>query len=476
MNLHLYDTKSRSLQPLKPVHEGEVGIYLCGATVQGSPHIGHLRSAVAFDTLIRWLKKNGMKVTYIRNITDIDDKILNKSAEAGQPWWAWASKFEREFAQAYDALGLLPPTFEPRATAHILDQVQLVERLIERGHAYPDGAGNVYFDVHSLDDYGSLTHQDLAQMRTTEDESQIDSSVEAGKRDPRDFALWKAAKPTEPSTASWQSPWGPGRPGWHLECSAMSRRYLGEAFDIHGGGIDLRFPHHENEQAQSHGAGWPFASLWVHNAWVTMKGEKMSKSLGNSLVVADILQRVPAPVLRFALGTVHHRSTVDYSEETIHAAAAAWERISGFVQRAGEVAGVTESEVAERAVPQAFADALDNDLNVAGGLAVVYERMKAGNQALADGSEGEVREALLDVRAMLDILGLDPASPQWVSEEGDVSGKDKALDVLVNHLIEQREQARAAKDWSTADSIRDGLAAAGVVVEDGADGARWHIG
>ncbi|WP_297554504.1 cysteine--tRNA ligase [uncultured Actinomyces sp.] len=476
MNLHLYDTKSRSLQPLKPVHEGEVGIYLCGATVQGSPHIGHLRSAVAFDTLIRWLKKNGMKVTYIRNITDIDDKILNKSAEAGQPWWAWASKFEREFAQAYDALGLLPPTFEPRATAHILDQVQLVERLIERGHAYPDGAGNVYFDVHSLDDYGSLTHQDLAQMRTTEDESQIDSSVEAGKRDPRDFALWKAAKPTEPSTASWQSPWGPGRPGWHLECSAMSRRYLGEAFDIHGGGIDLRFPHHENEQAQSHGAGWPFASLWVHNAWVTMKGEKMSKSLGNSLVVADILQRVPAPVLRFALGTVHHRSTVEYSEETIHAAAAAWERISGFVQRAGEVAGVTESEVAERAVPQAFADALDNDLNVAGGLAVVYERMKAGNQALANGSEGEVREALLDVRAMLDILGLDPASPQWVSEEGDVSGKDKALDVLVNHLIEQREQARAAKDWSTADSIRDGLAAAGVVVEDGADGARWHIG
>ena len=476
MNLHLYDTKSRSLQLLKPVHEGEVGIYLCGATVQGSPHIGHLRSAVAFDTLIRWLKKNGMKVTYIRNITDIDDKILNKSAEAGQPWWAWASRFEREFAQAYDALGLIPPTFEPRATAHILDQVQLVQRLIDRGHAYPDGAGNVYFDVHSLDDYGSLTHQDLAQMRTTEDESQIDSSVEAGKRDPRDFALWKAAKPTEPSTASWQSTWGRGRPGWHLECSAMSRRYLGEAFDIHGGGIDLRFPHHENEQAQSHGAGWPFASLWVHNAWVTMKGEKMSKSLGNSLVVADILQRVPAPVLRFALGTVHHRSTVEYSEETIHAAAAAWERISGFVQRAGEVASVTVSEVAERAVPQAFAAALDNDLNVAGGLAVVYERMKVGNQALADGSEGEVREALLDVRAMLDILGLDPASPQWHSEEAETGGKDKALDVLVNHLIEQREQARSAKDWATADSIRDGLATAGIVVEDGADGARWHIG
>lgn len=475
MNLHLYDTKTQSLKPLNPIHEGEVGIYLCGATVQGSPHIGHLRSAVVFDTLIRWLRREGMKVTYIRNITDIDDKILNKSGEAGQPWWAWASRFEREFQQAYDALGLIPPTFEPRATAHILDQIDLVSRLIERGHAYQDGAGNVYFDVHSLEDYGSLTHQDLTQMRTTEDESQIDSAVEAGKRDPRDFALWKAAKASEPDTASWPSPWGRGRPGWHLECSAMSHRYLGEAFDIHGGGIDLRFPHHENEQAQSHAAGWPFASLWVHNAWVTVKGEKMSKSLGNSLVVSDILQRVPAPVLRFALGTVHHRSTVQYSEETLETASAAWERISGFVSRAGEQVEITDDAVADRAVPSAFAEAMNNDLNVAGGLAVVYERMKAGNQALASGDEAALRECLLDVRAMLDVLGLDPASKQWATEASEDSGKDQALDVLVNELIEQRKAARAQKDWANADAIRDQLSAAGVVVEDGADGARWHL-
>ncbi|MDO5720595.1 MAG: cysteine--tRNA ligase [Actinomycetaceae bacterium] len=476
MNLHLYDTATRTNQPLNPVKEGEVGIYLCGATVQGSPHIGHLRSAIAFDTLIRWLKRNGMKVTYIRNVTDIDDKILNKSAEAGEKWWAWANQHEREFAAAYAALGLLPPTYEPRATGHIPDQIELIQLLIDREHAYADGSGNVYFDVHSLDDYGSLTHQDLTQMRTTEDESQIDAATEAGKRDPRDFALWKAAKETEPATASWDSPWGRGRPGWHLECSAMSRRYLGDEFDIHGGGIDLRFPHHENEQAQSHGAGWGFARLWVHNAWVTIKGEKMAKSLGNSLIVSEILDRVPAPVLRFALGTVHHRSTVEYSEETLTTAAAAWERLSGFVTRAHEAVGIIgEDDVAAHPVPDAFATALDDDLNVAGGMAVVWERVKAGNQALADKDFEVAREAVLDVRAMMDVLGLDPACAQWTTATSVDNQMEGALDALVNNLIEERSAARAEKDWARADSIRDQLSAVGIVVEDGADGARWYL-
>lgn len=476
MNLHLYDTATRTNQPLNPVKEGEVGIYLCGATVQGSPHIGHLRSAIAFDTLIRWLKRNGMKVTYIRNVTDIDDKILNKSAEAGEKWWAWANQHEREFSAAYDALGLIPPTYEPRATGHIPDQIELIQLLIDRDHAYADGNGNVYFDVHSLDDYGSLTHQDLTQMRTTEDESQIDAATEAGKRDPRDFALWKAAKPTEPTTASWESPWGRGRPGWHLECSAMSRRYLGDEFDIHGGGIDLRFPHHENEQAQSHGAGWGFARLWVHNAWVTIKGEKMAKSLGNSLIVSEILDRVPAPVLRFALGTVHHRSTVEYSEETLTTAAAAWERLSGFVTRAEEAVGsIGEDEVVVHPVPEAFATALDDDLNVAGGMAVVWERLKAGNQALAEKDHAAARQAVLDVRAMMDVLGLDPANAHWSTATTADSQMEGALDALVTHLIDTRARARAEKDWAQADSIRDQLSAAGIVVEDSADGARWHL-
>lgn len=484
MNLHLYNSATRSVEPLNPVKPGHVGIYLCGATVQGSPHIGHMRSAVAFDTLIRWLRRNGMQVTYIRNITDIDDKILRKSAENGEEWWAWAAKFEREFSAAYDALGLLPATFEPRATAHIADQLRLIERLIERGHAYADGNGNVYFEVHSLDDYGSLTRQELANMRTTEDESQIDATTEAGKKDPRDFALWKAWKPTEPTTAAWDSPWGRGRPGWHLECSAMSERYLGETFDIHGGGIDLRFPHHENEQAQSHGAGWGFARLWVHNAWVTLKGEKMSKSLGNSLVVADILKEVPAPVLRFALGTVHHRSTVEYGQDTLAAAQAAWDRLAGFVARATELVStqnfphISEDVLHTHPLPAAFTQAMDDDLNVAGALAVVYERLKAGNSAITAGDVEQVHAALLDVRAMLNILGLDPGSSQWLPFTSGSSGDSKlqdALDQLVQAVISERAQARTDKDWAKADALRDRLVAAGIVVEDSPEGARWHL-
>ncbi|MCS4485028.1 cysteine--tRNA ligase [Gleimia sp. 6138-11-ORH1] len=485
MNLHLYNSATRTVEPLKPVKPGHVGIYLCGATVQGSPHIGHMRSAVAFDTLIRWLKYNGIEVTYIRNITDIDDKILRKSAEANQPWWAWAAKFEREFAAAYEALGLLPPTFEPRATAHITDQLHLIERLMERGHAYADGQGNVYFDVHSLDDYGSLTRQELANMRTTEDESQIDAATEAGKKDPRDFALWKAWKPTEPTTAAWESPWGKGRPGWHLECSAMSERYLGETFDIHGGGIDLRFPHHENEQAQSHGAGWGFAQMWVHNAWVTLKGEKMSKSLGNSLLVADILETVPAPVLRFALGTVHHRSTVEYGEETIAAAQATWERFAGFVTRATQLAQqqqlpeIPEDALASHPLPEAFCQAMDDDLNVAGALAVIYEHLKAGNSAISASDFERMYQALWDVRAMLAILGLDPGSAQWAPFVfGNMQGEgqmQQALDHLVTAVIAERAQARAEKDWAKADDLRDRLTAAGIIVEDSPEGARWHL-
>lgn len=484
MTLHLYDSATRKLQPLHPVTAGQVRIYLCGATVQGSPHVGHLRSALAFDTLVRWLRRRGLAVTYVRNITDIDDKILRKSAEAGVPWWAWAARFEREFNAAYDALGLLPPTFEPRATAHIADQLNLIRRLVDRGHAYPDGAGNVYFDVHSLPSYGSLTRQRLDDLRTTEDESQLDAATEAGKRDSRDFALWKAAKDTEPATAAWDSPWGRGRPGWHLECSAMSHRYLGEEFDIHGGGIDLRFPHHENEQAQSHAAGWGFARLWVHNAWVTMKGEKMSKSLGNSLVVADILQRVPAPVLRFALGTVHHRSTVEYSEDTLAAAAGAWNKLVGFVNRiedqlsaGGDFTPLSDEDVTIVDLPQAFVEAMDDDLNVAGAMAVVYEQMKAANGAAAAGDLAAMRSGYEQVRAMLAVLGLDPGSQQWRVAGASAGGAtEEALASLVNALIADRAEARSAKDWARADAIRNQLCAAGIVVEDGADGAHWHVG
>ena len=479
--MRLYDSKTASVRPLEPVVPGKVGIYLCGATVQGSPHVGHLRAAVSFDTLIRWLRRSGYQVVYVRNVTDIDDKILAKSAEAGWDWWAWAYRYEREFTSAYDALGVQAPTYEPRATGHIPDQIDLVRRLVERGHAYDDGAGNVYFDVHSQADYGSLTRQRLADMRTTEDESQIDAAVEAGKRDPRDFALWKATKPGEPATASWDSPWGRGRPGWHLECSAMSRRYLGDEFDIHGGGIDLRFPHHENEQAQSHGAGWAFARMWVHNAWVTTKGEKMSKSLGNVLSLEALTRDHPAVAVRWALSTVHHRSAIEWGPETLDGAASAWARFSGFVSRAigavGE-AGAEEVAIPADGLPAAFREAMDDDLNVAGALAVAHEHLKAGNVALDSGDAEAVRREQVLVRSMLDVLGLDPASPQWRGQAGiggAGAGERTALDALVRSLIAERAEARAAKDWSRADALRDRLAGAGVLVADGRDGATWSL-
>ena len=490
MTLYLHDSKKAALAPLEPVHPGHVGIYLCGATVQGSPHIGHLRSAVAFDTLIRWLRRNGTQVTYIRNITDIDDKILAKSAEAGVQWWAWASRFEREFADAYATLGVLPPTFEPRATAHIPDQIALVERLIERGHAYVDGQGNVYFDVHSQEDYGSLTRQKLDDMRSTEDDAQIDQDVEAGKRDRRDFALWKAAKPSEPATASWDSPWGRGRPGWHLECSAMSKRYLGEEFDIHGGGIDLRFPHHENEQAQSHGAGWGFARIWVHNAWVTIKGEKMAKSVGNVLSVDALTQQAPALAVRWALSTVHYRSALEWGPDTLPAAQAASEKFITFALKSAEAAGeatVEELQLGEKDLPEGFVNALNDDLNVAGALAVIYEHLKVGNQALASGDTEAIRREHVLVRSMLDLLGVDPLSDQWKAttrgETGATAGTNgsgsngamDALDNLVTGILNERAQARADKDWTRADQLRDTLTEAGITVEDGKDGATWHL-
>lgn len=483
MTLHLHDSQTARLRPLEPVTPGHVGIYLCGPTVQGSPHVGHLRSAVSFDTLVRWLNRSGFEVTYVRNVTDIDDKILTKSSQAGVPWWAWAYRYEQEFAAAHRTLGTLPPTYEPRATGHIPEQIDLVRRLVERGHAYDDGRGNVYFAVASLDDYGSLTHQRLDDMRSTEDASQVDASVEAGKRDPRDFALWKAAKTGEPASAAWDSPWGRGRPGWHLECSAMSRRYLGEEFDIHGGGIDLRFPHHENEQAQSHGAGWPFARLWVHNAWVTTQGEKMSKSLGNVLSLESLTAEHSAAAVRWALSTVHHRSAIEWGPQTLPAAEVAWAKMSSFVLRSIDIAGEAEAEelfLSPSELPKPFTDALNDDLNVAGALAVIHEHVRVGNVAMDEGRVDTVRHEQVLVRSMLDVMGVDPASTQWRDDLGVGDGTADtackgALSALVDAVIAERTHARAAKDWARADALRDQLKAAGVVLEDGREGVSWHL-
>ncbi|MDP1788926.1 MAG: cysteine--tRNA ligase, partial [Rhodoglobus sp.] len=312
MTVRLYDTRNAGLTDFVPLVDGKVGLYVCGPTVQSSPHIGHLRSALVYDLWRRWFTYRGFDVTLVRNVTDIDDKILDSSrTSAGEePWWALAYRFELEFTASYQKLGILAPTYEPRATASIAEMRELIAALIERGHAYaaPDGSGDVYFDTATWPAYGELTRQKPDDMVAAAD------ADPRGKRDPRDFALWKGHKPEEPESAAWPSPWGPGRPGWHIECSAMSRRYLGTAFDIHGGGLDLRFPHHENELAQSTAAGHAFASYWVHNGLVNVNGQKMSKSLGNSIFAAEFLELAPPIVVRYFLGAAHYRSTIDYHD------------------------------------------------------------------------------------------------------------------------------------------------------------------
>ncbi|WP_296665515.1 cysteine--tRNA ligase [Demequina sp.] len=470
MTLSLYDTATRDEREFVPLTPGEVGIYLCGPTVQGAPHVGHLRSAVAFDVLQRWLERTGYRVTLVRNVTDIDDKTLAKAAEAGDQWWAWALRYERAFQAAYAAVGVKPPAAEPRATGHIPEIIALVSRLIDKGHAY-EWNGSVYFDVRSFDGYGSLTRQALEDLTPAPDAPSDD------KRDPRDFALWKARKPDEPQTASWSSPWGPGRPGWHIECSAMAQRYLGDSFDIHGGGLDLRFPHHENEQAQSRAAGYGFARLWMHSAWVTQSGAKMSKSLGNGLLVSEVLAAHEPAALRLALAAVHYRSMLEYSPSTLDEASAQWGRFQGFVSRASERVGAVSAErVRGAALPAAFVEAMDDDLAIPRALAVIHEMVRTGNAALTAGDDEAVAAALLATRAMLDVLGLDPAAPEWAEGgSGPSSTAMGALDFLVKSDIEARAAARSAKDWATADAIRDRLAGAGIVVEDGADGARWSL-
>ena len=474
MTLQIFDTATRELRDFEPVNPGKVGIYICGLTTQGSPHIGHLRFAVAFDVLRNWLTRgHGYDVTLVRNVTDIDDKILRKAAEAGEPWFAWSYLHERETSDALDTLGVKRPTYEPRATGHVTDMVELMEMLIERGHAYPasDGSGDVYFDVKSFPEYGSLTRQNLDDMEAAGD------ADPRGKNDPRDFALWKGRKDDEPASANWPTPWGEGRPGWHLECSAMARRWLGDTFDIHGGGIDLRFPHHENEQAQSHAAGLGFARYWMHNGWVTLSGEKMSKSLGNTLAVNELTKMVRPIVVRYYLSAVHYRSTIEYTPDSLAEAAAAVERIEGFLRRAlGADAVLTSDDVAGVELPRAFVEAMDDDINVSGALAACFDAIREGNTAIDEADVERVEKLAMQVAAMTDVLGVNPLDPQWSGRSA--GGQDEAMDALgalVEALVEQRKAARAAKNFEAADTIRDQLADAGVVVEDTPDGARWSL-
>jgi cysteinyl-tRNA synthetase len=459
--LRIYDTAAREVRVFTPIDPGRVSIYLCGATVQAPPHVGHIRSGLVFDILRRWLERSGYAVTFVRNVTDIDDKILIRGDKEGVPFWQVAMRNERAFTWAYDVLGCLPPTYEPRATGHVPEMVELMQRLIDTEHAYAAG-GDVYFDVRSFADYGALSGQRLDDMQPAAD------SDLATKRDQRDFALWKSVKPGEPF---WNTPWGPGRPGWHLECSAMAERYLGSAFDIHGGGIDLLFPHHENEIAQSKAAGDEFARYWMHNAWVTTSGEKMSKSLGNSLLVSEVVQRVRPVELRYYLGSAHYRSMLEFSDEAMAEAASAYRRIEGFCRRAAEELGAPD---AQAALPDAFVNAMNDDLGVPQALAVIHDTVREGNGALAAGDMAAARSAFDSVVAMTEVLGLNPFADQW-RESGDDGAARRALGPLVDVVLAQRQAARERKDFAVADALRDGLAASGVVVEDTPSGPRWTL-
>ncbi len=458
-HLKLYNTATRQVADFQPLKPGQVGIYLCGATVQAPPHIGHVRSGVNFDILRRWLTASGYDVTFIRNVTDIDDKILHKAAHEEIPWWAVAQKYERAFTEAYRALNVLPPTYEPRATGHITQMVELMELLIANGSAYAPGNGDVYLDVRHLKSYLTLSNQKLDDLQSAED---ADLTY---KKDPRDFALWKAAKPGDPS---WPTPWGAGRPGWHLECSAMAHAYLGETFDIHGGGLDLIFPHHENEIAQSESAGWGFANIWMHNAWVTASGEKMSKSLGNSLQVHEILKSVRGIELRWYLGSAHYRSMTEFSFAALEEASVNFRRIEGFLKRATDVLG----ETPEGVISSGFSEAMNEDLAVPTALAVVAEIMRLGNTALSAGDLPSVRVAAAEIRGALNILGCDPFDPIFATSN---SSNTDVLDGLVALALEQRAAARDRKDFAAADAIRDQIAALGVVIEDTSAGTRWSI-
>ena len=465
MSLRLYDTAARAVRDFTPLRAGQASVYVCGLTVQGRPHIGHVRAALAFDVLRRWLAHGGLEVTYVRNVTDIDDKILAKADAHGVPWWAWAYDNERACTRAYDVLGVLPPTYEPRATGHIPEMVVLMERLIERGHAYAVD-GDVYFDVRSFPEYGALTGQKLDDLQ-----SAADTETDDRKRDPRDFALWKAHKDGEPETASWSTPWGRGRPGWHLECSAMVGRYLGAEFDIHGGGLDLRFPHHENEQAQSRAAGDGFARYWLHNGWVTLGGEKMSKSMGNTALVDEVVQRVRPVELRYYLVAPHYRSSIEFTDSALEEAAAGYRRIESFVRRAAERVG---ADAGHAVLCADFTNALDDDLGTPAAIAAVHDMVREGNTALAEGNDRAVAGTLGSVRAMLGVLGLDPLDPQWADGGGD-DRLTRATDGLVALALEQRQAARVRKDFAAADAIRDQLTALGVVVEDTPHGPRWEL-
>lgn len=457
MALELFDSKAQELRVFTPLTSGYVEMYVCGPTVQSAPHLGHLRSALVYDLLTRWLKASDYTVTMVRNVTDIDDKVLVNAGT--RDWREFAKEVEATFDDAYAKLNILEPTHKPHATEHIEDMISLVEKLINLGHAYQaaDGSANVFFDTASWPNYGALTNQKLENM-----EGETDASH--GRKSPNDFALFKAHKPEEPETAAWKTPWGLARPGWHIECSAMAKHFLGESFDIHGGGLDLRFPHHENELAQSTAAGDRFANFWLHNALVTINGNKMSKSLGNGVSVEELTKAGSWGAIRYWLSSAQYRSNLDYSESSIRDAQSALDRIAGFLKR---TTNIRQIEIDLSHIPSEFADAMNSDLNVPGALAVIHERVRAGNTAFDNNDQENLQLCVEQVKAMVHVLGLTFAYQEPLYSE--------EFSKQVESLIQLRQEAKQAKDFARADQIRVELEELGVTLKDMKDITMWSF-
>jgi cysteinyl-tRNA synthetase len=460
--LKIYNDLTNRKEEFKPLQEGKVKMYVCGMTVYDLCHLGHARVMVVFDVVYRYLKARGYEVTYIRNITDIDDKIINRANENGEPFGDLTGRFIQAMHEDSEALGILPPDGEPRATAHMDEILAMIQALIERGHAYAADNGDVYYSVSSFDGYGKLSGKSLEDL-------QVGARVEVGevKRDPLDFVLWKAAKPGEPC---WSSPWGDGRPGWHIECSAMSTCCLGDTFDIHGGGADLTFPHHENEIAQSEGAtGKPFVNYWMHNGFVRINDEKMSKSLGNFFTVREILNRYQAEEVRYFILTSQYRSPLNYDDEHLdnarHALTRFYTALRGLPQaRAAGGEGFRED----------FFAAMDDDFNTPEALAALFELTREINRVRGEG-EGQAAELAALLRELGGILGILQDDPEAYLR-GGAGGDDGLSDQAIDEMIRQRQEAKAAKEWAEADRIRDELKARGVVLEDSPQGTTWRRG
>ena len=464
--IRLQNTLGRALVDLEPRDEGKIGFYVCGPTVQSPPHIGHGRSAVAFDAIRRYLMWRGYDVTFVRNVTDIEDKIIEKAAEAGEDVSSYARKMEQRFLDAYRRLGVLEPDVEPRATEHIPEMHELITTLIEKGAAYVAG-DDVYFSVRADEDYGKLSGRDIEEMRAG---TRIEPNE--AKHDPLDFALWKGAKPGEPY---WDSPWGPGRPGWHIECSAMARRYLGDDFDIHAGGTDLIFPQHENEIAQSETAtGKRFARYWLHNGMVNLDGAKMAKSTGNVVDLATALDTYGGMPLRLLFLRAHYRAPIEYSADLVEEAAEAYRRIGRLLER------VPPADVQPDAgVLDAFREAMDDDFGTPEAVAVLFDTIRDANRRLDDG--GEADGLVAAVREIVTVLGLDAGDSSGGLDEEAIRAVaaefgvevDGDIEAAIDELLSVRAEARKARDFATADAVRESLSQVGVVVEDTPDGARW---